>query len=73
MLFRSQRLNAVRAAVQKFPLVPANKAILARLQGAPEWNVVRPPLVALGDEARTQLFGSLEGLGFALDGTAAVA
>jgi 4-hydroxy-tetrahydrodipicolinate synthase len=66
-----QHLNAVRAAVQAFPLVPANKAILARLQGEPTWNVVRPPLVPLGDEAKTRLFASLEALHFPLDGAAA--
>jgi 4-hydroxy-tetrahydrodipicolinate synthase len=68
-----QRLTALRAAVQKFPLVPANKAILARLQGAPEWNVVRPPLVALSNEAGTQLFSALEALHFELGQSVAVA
>ena len=68
-----QQLTVLRAAVQKYPLVPANKAILARLQGAPEWNVVRPPLVALSSEARTQLFNALEALHFELNQTVAVA
>jgi 4-hydroxy-tetrahydrodipicolinate synthase len=68
-----QQLSVLRAAVQKFPMVPANKAILARLQEAPDWNIVRPPLVTLSNEARAQLFGALEALHFELDPTAAVA
>jgi 4-hydroxy-tetrahydrodipicolinate synthase len=68
-----QQLTALRAAVQKFPLVPANKAVLARLQGAPGWNVVRPPLTSLSSEARTQLFSALEALHFELDQSVAAA
>ena len=68
-----QQLTALRAAVQKYPLVPANKAILARLHRAPEWNVVRPPLVPLSNEARTQLFSALAALHFELDQTVAAA
>jgi 4-hydroxy-tetrahydrodipicolinate synthase len=61
-----QAIAGVRAAVQKFPLVAANKAILAELHDAPGWNVVRPPLVPLGEEARAQLFASLETAQFSL-------
>ena len=68
-----QELTAVRAAIQKFPMVPANKAILAELRHAPGWDAVRPPLRALADEARQALFTSLTALGFALDRTAAAA
>ena len=68
-----QQLTTLRAAVQKFPMVPANKAILARLQGAPGWNTVRPPLTSLSAEAKTQLFSALEALDFELEQTAAVA
>jgi len=63
----------VRAAIQKFPMVPANKAILAELRQAPAWNVVRPPLRMLPDEARHALMTSLTALGFALDRPAAAA
>jgi len=68
-----QELAGVRAAIQKFPMVPANKAILAELRQAPAWNVVRPPLRMLGDEARHALMTSLTALGFALDRPAAAA
>src|ERR1700730_5524533 len=43
-----ERLTAIRAAIQKFPMVAANKAILAELQAAPDWGIVRPPLRSLG-------------------------
>ena len=57
-------ITAVRAAVQKFPLVAANKAILAELHDVAEWNVLRPPLLPLAAEAKAQLFASLETLQF---------
>jgi len=56
-------LTAIRAAIQKYPLVSANKAILARIHGDEAWNVVRPPLVALTPDQRTALFASLDALG----------
>ena len=61
-----QAIAAVRAAVQKFPLVAANKSILAELHDAPDWNLVRPPLVSLAEEARAQLFASLEAAQFSV-------
>jgi 4-hydroxy-tetrahydrodipicolinate synthase len=59
-------LTAVRAAIQKFPLVAANKAILARMRDDDGWNVVRPPLVPLSADAQAALFSSLESLEFNL-------
>ena len=59
-------ITAVRTAVQKFPLVAANKAILAKLRDAPEWDVLRPPLLPLVAEAKAQLFASLEAAQFSL-------
>jgi len=57
-------LTAIRAAIQKYPLVSANKAILARIHDDDGWNVVRPPLVALAPEQRTALFAALDALQF---------
>ena len=57
-------LTAIRAAIQKYPLVSANKAILARIHNDDSWNVVRPPLVALAPDQKTALFASLDALGF---------
>ena len=58
------KLTAIRAAIQKFPMVAANKAILAELQAVPDWSIVRPPLRPLLVEARAQLLASLEPLHF---------
>ena len=59
-------LTAVRAAIQKFPLVAANKAILAQMRDDDGWNVVRPPLVPLSADAKAELFSSLEALHFSV-------
>ena len=68
-----QQLSALRAAVQKFPLVPANKAILGRLQQTEDWKTVRPPLTALSNDAQGQLFSALKALRFELEPVAITA
>lgn len=60
------QLTAIRAAVQKHPLVSANKAILARALGDTAWTVVRPPLRPLTAEVAAELSRTLDALGFAL-------
>jgi 4-hydroxy-tetrahydrodipicolinate synthase len=62
-----QQISAVRAAVQKYPMVAASKAILSKLQDEPGWDVVRPPLRSLAADAKAQLFASLEALHFSLE------
>ena len=56
---RQEALDAVRQAFQKFPLVPALKAALARGTGDDGWRATRPPLVRLDDAARATLFAAL--------------
>lgn len=68
-----QQLSALRAAVQKYPLVPANKAILGRLQQTGDWNTVRPPLTPLSDDAKGQLFSAVKALRFELEPAAVTA
>jgi 4-hydroxy-tetrahydrodipicolinate synthase len=63
---RQTQLTAVRAAIQKYPLVSANKAILAQAQADPGWNVVRPPLRTLSSDATAELLRALEALQFSL-------
>jgi len=50
------RQAALRAALAGLPLVPALKALLARAEGDPGWNPVRPPLVELSPDQEFQLF-----------------
>ena len=61
------RLTSLRAAVQKFPMISANKAILAQLHYLPQWSIVRPPLVSLSSDATRQLLEALKALRFELD------
>jgi 4-hydroxy-tetrahydrodipicolinate synthase len=63
-------LDGVRAAFQKFPMIPALKAAVAHFSGDGSWATVRPPLVALADEPRRQLLEALGVLGFAMPGLA---
>jgi 4-hydroxy-tetrahydrodipicolinate synthase len=65
---RQAALDRVRAAFQGFPMIPALKAAIAHFSGDPSWTAVRPPLVALGEEQRGRLLGSLSDLGFAMPG-----
>ena len=60
------QLSAVRAAIQRFPMVSANKAILADAQAEPGWNVVRPPLRPLSSAATAELLDALASLQFSL-------
>ena len=62
-----QEIAAVRAAIQKHPMVPANKAILAEMLQAPGWETVRPPLRRLAADAKQALLAALAPLGALLD------
>lgn len=46
-------------ALRKYPVIPALKAILAKWRTEPEWENVRPPLVALSAEQRDALLREL--------------
>jgi 4-hydroxy-tetrahydrodipicolinate synthase len=61
-----RQLGAVRAAIQKYALVSASKAILAEAQADPGWNVVRPPLRPLSSDTSAELSRSLASLQFSL-------
>jgi len=65
---RQAALDMVRAAFQKLPMISALKAAVAHFSGDSAWAAVRPPLVALSEEQRGQLLGSLGDLGFAMPG-----
>lgn len=60
------QLTAVRMAIQKYPAVSANKAILAQAWADPGWNAVRPPLRLLSAEAVAAMLRTLEDLQFSL-------
>jgi 4-hydroxy-tetrahydrodipicolinate synthase len=65
---RQAALDLVRAAFQKFPMIPALKSAVAHFSGVTSWKTVRPPLVALTDGEARQLLEALTALGFAMPG-----
>jgi 4-hydroxy-tetrahydrodipicolinate synthase len=55
------RLDKIRHTFEKYPLIPALKAFVARADS--EWGRVRPPLEALSEDAREKLFADLKSIG----------
>lgn len=61
-------LDALRSTIQKYPMIPALKSIIGNLRGETQWQTVRPPLVALGDDQKSKLLDALHELGFQMPG-----
>src|ERR1035437_3706217 len=61
-----ERIAATRAVVQKYPMIPALQAIVARASADPEWATVRPPLVELTAGQCESLAAELNAHGFTL-------
>jgi 4-hydroxy-tetrahydrodipicolinate synthase len=61
-----QGISATRLIVQKYPVIPALKAIVARALSDPDWITVRPPLVELTAAQRDSLAADLDAHGFAV-------
>ena len=63
-------ITATRKIVQKVPMIPALKAIIAHWGKDPEWRTVRPPLVELAAAQERQVIAELEAAGFDMPGLA---
>jgi 4-hydroxy-tetrahydrodipicolinate synthase len=61
---QQRALDTVRSAFQRFPMIPAMKAAIAMASGDNSWSLVRPPLVELAAEQRSDLQGALDAIGF---------
>jgi 4-hydroxy-tetrahydrodipicolinate synthase len=61
-------VNAIRGAIERVPVIPALKAILAHHAGDPGWETLRPPLAALAPAQREALLADLAARGFAMQG-----
>jgi 4-hydroxy-tetrahydrodipicolinate synthase len=61
-------VNAVRAAVERAPVIPALKAIVAHHAADPGWETLRPPLVPLAADRREALLAELAARGFEMPG-----
>ena len=67
---RQLALDALRAIVQRQPMIPALKAIVAHYADNPEWRRVRPPLDELDHAAAGSMIEALEAQGFSMPGLA---
>ena len=61
-------ITATRKIVQKVPMIPALKAIVAHFGNDPQWRAVRPPLVELTAEQEGALIRELKAAGFSMPG-----
>jgi len=61
-------ISATRKIVQKQPMIPALKALIAHFGNDPQWKTVRPPLVELTREQEEVLILELKNAGFAMPG-----
>ena len=67
---RQAALDALRAAFQQFPMIPALKAAIAHYGADPGWVTVRPPLIELDDAQRRTLIRTLDNMRFSMPGLA---
>ena len=63
---RDQHMIAVRSALEAYPVIPAQKFLLARHRKDPQWRHVRPPLLDLDDTQGAELVQSLANIDFDL-------
>ena len=61
-------ITATLMAVQKVPMIPALKAIVAKFSDDPEWSTVRPPLIENTQAQLDGLFADLKALNFDMPG-----
>jgi 4-hydroxy-tetrahydrodipicolinate synthase len=66
-----EALNALRGALEKHPVIPGLKAIVARFSGDAAWRTLRPPLVELSAAQSEALLSDLRRLRFEMPGLAA--
>jgi len=63
-------ISATRKIVQKQPMIPALKAIVAHFGNDPQWKTCRPPLVELNPSQEEALISELKAGGFSMPGLA---
>jgi 4-hydroxy-tetrahydrodipicolinate synthase len=67
---RQDKMNDLRNMMQQFPMIPALKAAIAHYSGDADWQYVRPPLVELTAEQKSNLLTELDKRGFNMPGLA---
>ncbi|MGH8709151.1 MAG: dihydrodipicolinate synthase family protein, partial [Burkholderiales bacterium] len=63
-------ISATRKIMQKYPMIPALKSVVAHFGNDGAWRRVRPPLVELTTEQEAALIPELKAAGFAMPGLA---
>ncbi|HEX5318290.1 MAG TPA: dihydrodipicolinate synthase family protein [Stellaceae bacterium] len=59
-------ITRVRMTIQKYPMVPALKRIVAHFHGDPDWAAVRPPMERLSEAQSKALLEDLAKIGYSL-------
>lgn len=59
-------ITRVRMTIQKYPMVPALKRIVAHFHNDPDWAAVRPPMERLSDAQSKALLSDLAAIGYSL-------
>jgi 4-hydroxy-tetrahydrodipicolinate synthase len=59
-------ITLVRTTIQKYPMVPALKRIVAHFHNDEAWATVRPPMERLSDAQSKALIADLEKIGYSL-------
>jgi 4-hydroxy-tetrahydrodipicolinate synthase len=54
-----ERLSALRASIETYPMIPALKALMADLTRDKEWRNLRPPLSGLDEEQEKELLSGV--------------
>lgn len=67
---KQEKLNTLRSAMQRFPMIPALKQVVAHYSSDANWERVRPPLVKLDADLKTALLDDLDKRSFAMPGLA---
>ena len=62
------KLDIARAAFQKYPMIPAMKAAIAKYGKKDSWKTVRPQLMGLTAEQENALLDSLDAIDFQMPG-----
>ena len=63
-----EKVTAFRNTMQKYPMIPALKAVVGHFRKDATWGRVRPPLVAMGEETKAKLVADIAAHGFTMPG-----
>ncbi len=61
-------IGATRKIMQKYPMIPALKSVVAHFGNDSQWRTVRPPLVELAKDQEAALIPELKAAGFSMPG-----